>query len=319
MLVKLHANATTTPRTRAYIQASTASVAELAAELGVHEKTIRRWRSRAATEDRSHRPHRMAISLSPFEEALVCELRTFALLPLDDLTEAMRRCVNPKLSRSAIHRCLKRYGISRLPKPDKPKTGRFEQAGIGFIHIDLKHLPALERRKSYVFVAIDRATRAVYIEIHPRRDARTSAAFLKRFLAWFPAKAHTILTDNGSEFTDRFAVDKPGKPKGKPSGDHPFHLVCKNASIEHRLIRPYRPQTNGMVERFNRRINEAIGREPKRSAGHRLFASHADRDAFLNRFVQDYNHTRLKCLGYAAPFQMLANLAAPNTKAGIWC
>lgn len=137
MLVKLHANATTTPKTRAYIQNSTASVAELAAELGVHEKTIRRWRSRGSTEDRSHRPHRMAISLSPFEEALACELRTLALLPLDDIAEAMRRYVNPKLSRSAIHRCLKRHGISRLPKPDKtgkPKVGRFEEASVGFIH-----------------------------------------------------------------------------------------------------------------------------------------------------------------------------------------
>jgi hypothetical protein len=45
------------------------------------------------------------------------------------------------------------------------------------------------------------------IEIHPRRDAKTSAVFLQRFLAQFPAVVHTILTDNGSEFTDRFAVD----------------------------------------------------------------------------------------------------------------
>jgi transposase InsO family protein len=146
--------------------------------------------------------------------------------------------------------------------------------------IDLKHLPALERRKAYVFVAIDRATRAVYIEIHRRRDAKTSAAFLKRFLAQFPRPVHTILTDGanvyrerqaltmGSEFTDRFAVDMKGKPEGKPSGKHPFDLACKNVGIEHRLTRPFRPQTNGMVERFNRRIAEAIGRQPKRGTGH---------------------------------------------------
>jgi hypothetical protein len=71
----------------------------------------------------------------------------------------MKRCLNPKLSRSAIHRCLQRHGISRRPKPDKPASGRFEDAPIGFIHIDLKHLPALQKRKSYAFVAIDRATR----------------------------------------------------------------------------------------------------------------------------------------------------------------
>src|SRR3954453_7772465 len=137
----------------------------------------------------------------------------------------------------------------------------------------------------------------VYVEIHPRRDAQTSAGFLKRFLVHFPHRVHTILTDNGSEFTDRFAVDMKNKPPGRASGHHPFDLVCANHRIDHRLTRPYRPQTNGLVERFNRRISEAIGREPKRGIARRTFPCHADRDAFLNRFVADYNRTRLKCLG----------------------
>ena len=106
MQVTLHANATTTPKTRAYIQASDRSVAELAVELGVNASTIRRWRGRDSVADRSHTPHRLSISLSPVEEELVCALRTELGLPLDDVTEVMRRCVNAKLSRSAIHRCL---------------------------------------------------------------------------------------------------------------------------------------------------------------------------------------------------------------------
>ena len=317
MQLTLHANAATTPKTRAYIQASTASVAELAAEIGVNETTIRRWRGRQTTKDHSSRPKRIDSSLSALEEELVCELRNRLDLPLDDIVEVMRRCVNPKLSRSAIHRCLQRHGISSRPKSAKPASGRFEEAPIGFIHIDLKHLPPLQKRRSYAFVAIDRATRYVYLEIHPRRDAATAAAFLERFLAHFPAKVHTILTDNGSEFTDRFAVDMPGKPKDKPSGNHPFDRVCATAGIEHRLAKPFHPQTNGMVERFNRRISEAIGRERKRGIAHRLFASHDDRNTFLTRFVHDYNHTRLKCLAYLAPKQVLANIAGPNTQAGI--
>ena len=159
MRLNLHANATTTPKTRAYIQASAASEGELAAELGVSRKTVRRWRGRSTTQDRTSRPRTLAISLSPLEEELVRELRTRLDLPLDDIVEVMKRCLNPKLSRSAIHRCLQRHGISRRPKPDKPASGRFEDAPIGFIHIDLKHLPALQKRKSYAFVAIDRATR----------------------------------------------------------------------------------------------------------------------------------------------------------------
>ena len=316
MDLSLHANATTTPKTRAYIQRSKKAVGELAAELGVSETTIRRWRARTTITDRSHTPKTLASSLSPMEQALVCELRTRLQLPLDDITEVMRRCLNPKLSRSALHRCLVRHGLNRRPQPDKSPVGVFEQATVGFIHIDLKHLPPLAKRKSYAFVAIDRATRYVYLEIHPKRDAETSAGFLQRFLAHFPHRVHTILTDNGSEFTDRFAVDMKDKPRDRPSGRHPFDCVCAKHKIEHRLTRPFRPQTNGLVERFNRRIVDAIGRQPKRGTLHRLFASHADRDGFLNRFVGDYNRTRLKCLGYLAPLQALNNLPGPNTCAG---
>jgi len=316
MELSLHANAATTPKTRAYIQHSKKPVADLAAELGVSETTIRRWRARTSVTDRSHTPKNLKISLSATEETLVCELRTSLQLPLDDIVEVMRRCVNAKLSRSAIHRCLKRHRISQRPTPDKPKTGIFEHATVGFIHIDLKHLPALERRKRYVFVAIDRATRYVDVEIHSRREADTSAGFLRRFLAHFPYPVHTILTDNGSEFTDRFAVDMKNKPLDRPSGKHPFDVICAKHKIDHRLTRPYRPQTNGLVERFNRRIAEALGREPKRGIAHRTFACQADRDAFLRRFVADYNRTRLKCLGYLAPIEALANLPGPNTQAG---
>jgi transposase InsO family protein len=319
MQVRLHANATTTPKVRAYIQASSKPVAVLAEELGVTETTIRRWRGRTTVTDGSHVPKRLQTSFSELEEGLVCELRRELHLPLDDLTEVMRRCVNDKLSRSAIHRCLMRHGLSRRLEPDKPPIGVFEQATVGFIHIDLKHLPALARQKTYAFVAIDRATRFVFLEVHPRRDAATAAAFLERFLAHFPQPVHTILTDNGSEFTDRFAVEMKDKPVDRPSGRHPFDVVCKNSGIVHRLTRPYRPQSNGMVERFNRRLAEIIrAKQPApRNGGKNKFESHAERDAFLARFVHDYNRTRLKCLDYRAPLEALHKLTGHNTFAGM--
>src|SRR5665811_626928 len=71
-----------------------------------------------------------------------------------------------------------------------------------------------------------------------------------------------------------------------------------------------------MCIRDSRRIVDAIGREPKRGIARRLFRSHLDRDEFLHRFVADYNRTRLKCLGYLAPLEALANLPGPNTCAG---
>lgn len=123
MRMNLHANATTTPKIRVYIQNSTASVAELAVELGVNETTVRRWRSRTTTTDRSHQPRRMNISLTSMEEELVCELRKTLDLPLDDIVEAMHRCVNARLFRSAIHRCLQRHDISPGPnRTNRPQA-----------------------------------------------------------------------------------------------------------------------------------------------------------------------------------------------------
>src|SRR5258707_9452250 len=89
MDLALHANATTTPKTRSYIQRSKKPVAELVAELGVSETTIRRWRDRTTVADRSHRPNRLTTSLSAMEEMLVCELRTSLQLPLDDIVQRM--------------------------------------------------------------------------------------------------------------------------------------------------------------------------------------------------------------------------------------
>ena len=320
MHLKLHANATTTPKIRASIQAlaKTHSVAALAERFGVDETTVRRWKDRTDTADRSHVPHTIETSLTPTEEALVVELRTALSLSLDDIVEVMHRCANPELSRSAIHRCLKRHGISAARPPVKgAPAGTFEAATVGFIHIDLKHLTKLEGKASFVFVAIDRATRFVHIEIIARRDAATVAGCLERFLAAFPHPVHTILTDNGSEFTDRFGAAR-WRTERRATGRHAFDRVCARHGIAHRLTRPFRPQTNGMVERFNRRLAEAIAEKDSVAAneGKNKFHTHAERDAFLHTFVQNYNQTRLRALGYKAPAEKLANLTGHNTQAG---
>ena len=72
-----------------------------------------------------------------------------------------------------------------------------------------------------------------------------------------------------------------------------------------------------MAERFNRRLGGHLGRVPQnRAAHHRRFRDHAERDADLHAFVADYNRTRLRCLGYLAPAELLANLAGHNTLSG---
>jgi transposase InsO family protein len=319
MMMRLHKLATTTPAKRAYIQKSKATAGELVRELGVSYNTIARWRSRDDVADRSHRPQRIATNLTPEEERLAVELRQSLALSLDDIVEVLRRCVNPKLSRSGIHRCLKRHGVSARPvKKPHPRQVFDTEAPAGFIHVDLKYLSRLEGKPAYAFVAIDRATRFVYLEIHDCRDGATTAAFLERFLAAFPITVHTILSDNGGEWTDRFAVDKKGKPADRPSGDHPVDRLCARHHITHTLTRPFRPQTNGMVERFNRRIAEHLDRIPHNTAGHhKRFANRAERDRYVLNFVHDYNRTRLRCLDYRAPAEALANLAGDNTGEGV--
>jgi transposase-like protein len=152
MQLRLHANATTTPRTRGYIQQSAASQAALARELGIHPRTVARWKARGDVADRSTRPHRLATPITAWEEALIVELRRSLVLPLDDIVEAMRRCLNRQLSRSGVHRCLKRHGLSaRLTAQQAPAVAFQTDTPAGFIHIDVKYLPPLGRRRSYAY------------------------------------------------------------------------------------------------------------------------------------------------------------------------
>lgn len=317
MLLKLHANAATTPKIRACIQASERSVVELMQELGVSEKTVRRWKSRKDQADRSSKPHKLATEFTFEEEEIAVGLRTELDLSLDDAWEVMRRCVRSTISRSALHRCLKRRGVSSRPKLADPKAEPFAPTPFGYVHIDLKHLPRLERKAAYVFVAIERTTRFVHVEIIEERSGSVVAACLGRFLEAFGHPVHTILTDNGSEFTDRFG-DARWRRRDKGTGNHPFDKVCSANAIKHRLTRPYRPQTNGMVERFNRRIADALRNHPSSgdNNGKNRFSNTQQRNDFILTFVKDYNRTRLRCLDHKPPTEVLANLPEHNTFAG---
>ena len=134
-----HGCATTTHAVRAAIQRSQASLATLSRELGINPKTVAKWRKRATVEDLKtgpKAPH--STTLSETEEAMVVAFRRHTLLPLDDCLYALQPSL-PHLTRSALHRCLQRHGISRLPdiEGDKPKRQRFKRYPIGFFHIDI--------------------------------------------------------------------------------------------------------------------------------------------------------------------------------------
>ncbi|MFB9887344.1 IS481 family transposase [Balneatrix alpica] len=301
MNIRLHKNARTTPAVRAYIRHSNKTQRELAEELGLGIGTIRKWQRRESTEDRSHTAHNLQTTLTKAQEALVIELRTTLRLPLDDLLAVTREFINEKVSRAGLDRCLRRHGVARLadlqPQAETQATPskRFQSYQSGFIHMDVKYLPQMpdESHRRYLFVAIDRASRWVFAQILPRKTATNAKRFLNALAKAAPFRIHTLLTDNGSEFTDRLF----NKQK-TPSGEHEFDRLCTALGIEHRLTKPRHPQTNGMVERFNGRIADVLATN--------RFNSALDLEQTLERYLWLYNHQiPQKALNHTAPIHAL--------------
>ena len=298
---RIHPQARTTPLTRTEIKASTAPLSSVAERYDITVATVRKWRQRDDARDRSHRPHKLSTTLSPAQELLTVELRRTLLLPLDDLLVVTREFIDPHVSRSGLDRCLRRHGVSELRSLQPEVEGQtkplktFKDYEPGFLHIDIKYLPRMpdETHRRYLFVAIDRATRWVYMRSYHDQTEKSSADFLRRLEQAAPMKIKTILTDNASQFTDRFTS------KGRvPSGQHVFDLACSTHGIEHRLCPPRHPQTNGMVERFNGRISDIVDQT--------RFASAAELDDTLKHCLQTYNRLiPQRALKHQTPIQAL--------------
>ena len=154
----LHGSATTTARTRAEFQSSEESVAVLAHLHGVNPKTLAKWRGRGAVEDLPMGPReRKSTTLTPLKEAAIVAFRVHTRLPLDDVFCALKPSI-PALTRSTLHRCLQRHGVSRLPRPARERRGRFKDYEIGYFHIDVCEV-RVEQGKAYLFVAVGRTSK----------------------------------------------------------------------------------------------------------------------------------------------------------------
>lgn len=182
MLISLHKNATTTPATRLALQQATGTDRELAQQYGIGIGTVRKWRSTSTVHDASHTAHRLQTTLNAGQQELVIYLRSQLRLPLDDLLAVVREFIEPAMSRSALDRLLRRRGYSRLPVQPKPESEHkpFKAYEPGYVHVDVKYLPQMqdEDKRRYVFVAIDRATRWVFIDIEQHKTAASAKAFL---------------------------------------------------------------------------------------------------------------------------------------------
>ena len=207
MLIHLHKQATTTPKVRAAIQASDAPASVLAERFGTTGQTVYKWKHRDSVHDRSPTPHRLQTTLTPAQETVAVVLRKTLLVSIDDLLAVVREFLNPQVSRSGLDRCLRRHGVGNLrdlqAQSPRPKHKAFRAYAPGYLHVDVKYLPRMadgeadqktvrgtvfppNARRS-LFVAIDRATRWVFIRIRKSRTA-ANARRLPRVISKGPAR-----------------------------------------------------------------------------------------------------------------------------------
>ena len=262
--------------------------------------TIYKWRRRAEDDlqDRSNATKVVSFTLTDFERHLICEMKKLTLFSIDDLLQVLKPFI-PKLTRKNLYTTLKQNHLNKneyiVPKEtSKEKVKKFKDYDEGYIHVDVKYLPKINGKRKYLFAAIDRRTRLVCVKIYDEKSKESSADFVKEIIEFFPFKITKILTDNGKEFTDKFS-----KGRKKPSGKHIFDMVCSKNNIEHRLTKPYTPKTNGMVERFNRKIQENVLDKFRFNSIDELRKS-------ISRYLHEYNfYIKQKKLDYKSPVSFL--------------
>ncbi|WP_107341295.1 IS481 family transposase [Agrobacterium pusense] len=293
----LHGSATTTEAVRRAIQHSQESLRALAKRYGINQKTVAKWKKRSSVADVPTGPkeaHSTVLSLE--DEAVVVAFRKHTLLPLDDCLYALQPTI-PHLTRSSLHRCLQRHGISRLPdvEGDKPAKKKFKSYPIGYFHIDIAEVQTAEG-KLYLFVAIDRTSKFAFVQLVEKATRVTASAFLVALIEAVPYKIYTVLTDNGIQF--RFPPRHANGPTARYM-THMFDMRCHENGIEHRFTKINHPWTNGQVERMNRTIKDATVKRFH-------YDSHDQLRRHLQDFIDAYNFgRRLKTLKGLTPYEFI--------------
>ena len=323
-----HANAILTPAGRLRLARCVVEqrwpLRRAAERFGVSVGTARRWAIRyrqagaAGMVDRSSRPVSCPHRLPVRTERRILGLR------VSRRWGPARIAYRLGLTPSTVHKVLVRYGAPPLAwtdpatgvriKTSRPKTRRYEHARPGdLVHVDVKKLGRIpdggghkvlgrsQGRKvkgrakpgyAYLHHALDDHSRLVYSEILTDETKETAAAFWRRAEAYFTSCGITVgavLTDNGSAYRSHLWAHTLG------------------TQITHRRTRPYRPQTNGKVERFNRTLLEEW-------AYARPYTSETEREACFTEWLHTYNHHRgHTALAGASPADRVPNLAGQNT------
>ncbi len=254
------------------------SLSALSRETAIPRRVLSRWWTRyqqeggAGLEPRSRRPRRSPQRLAPALERQILRVRRAGLGPA-------RIALAVGVSPATVYRVLARHGRNRLTEPLRRRVLRYEKSRPGeLLHLDFKYLPELDSpHQEYEFAAIDDFSREAVASISAERSSRMATAFLEDVLARLPYPVEAVLTDNDLVFTMRFAYYSQRRTY--------FEQACKSLGIEHRLLRPHCPESNGKVERFIKTVDDECYavRRPRSSK---------TRMRVLEEFLWFYNHER---------------------------
>lgn len=255
-----------------------ASLTALSAESGIRREVLSRWWRRfqaeglAGLQPHSRRPKRSPTRVRRAVIQKVLQERKKARGPAVIATTV-------PVSVSTVYRILVRHDRQRLSVPTPVEVQRYEKSRPGeLVHLDVKFLPALRNaRWDFEFGAVDDFTREAVAWIAKEQTAQTAVDFLRRVLDTLPYRIEAVLTDNAWVFTMQKAFHQ--------GRDTPFAALCREAQITHRILRPYRPQSNGKVERFFRTVNDECFHR-------RQLTTFSGRARALERFLDYYNHER---------------------------
>jgi len=291
--MNLHSGARTCPASRALLVQRVRelgwTVTRSAEAAGISRRTAHKWLYRyqsgdpVSLQDRSSRPRRSP-GRTPVEWQQIMLLLRRTKMTGPQIARDLKR------PRATVARVLKRAGLERLRKlePRVPEN-RYEHRRPGdLLHLDVKKLGRISgyvghritgnragQRKGagweYVHIAIDDRTRIAYAEVLRDEQGETSAAFLRRAIAWYRMlgiRVRRILTDNGSGYIGRR-----------------FARGLAQLRLIHKRTRPYRPRTNGKAERFI----QTLIREWAYAVA---YLTSAARTKGLSRWIRHYNYRR---------------------------
>lgn len=302
-------------------------VCRAAEAMGISRACAHSWLKRfdeegeAGLADRSSRPHRSPNRLAAEREAAIVARREQTLEGPHRIAWALGEC------HSTVHRVLRRYGLPRLCDIDRATRTvvRYERDRPGeLIHVDVKkqgripdgggwrvhgrgagvarlrwQQPSYTQGKrvalgyDYLHIAVDDRSRVAYVEVHPDERKETAAGFIDRAVAWFADHGVTVervMTDNGSCYRSRT-----------------FRDALAGRGVVHKRTRPYRPQTNGKVERFNLTLKLEWAYAAS-------YDSNEARLDTLEHWVHCYNHHRGHMAhNGGAPMSSVNNVPAKHT------